>query len=339
MLPIDPSDDPGSALSGRRPPESPGSAPDGMNRDRTDSAAAPALSLRDILPPQAMPRGGTIIRPGAVAWRGMRDTQDAGYSSCETIERSLAAVVSNPSELPLLLAELAVTRLWLPLPVRRRPFTDGSAVRLPLIGYQDTDFVPCFTSVQRLTRWAHENEVQRAGDARVVPHIVIRADGLARLLPTGLGLALNPDGAPGLPLYPECVPFLARFAIGWQAVLEPLETGDTGVRIGHPPGEPTGLLAEARAVLRPLRSVREAARAWLSVPGHGEGLVFAVSLRDPSSDLERAAAMDAIERAVAAVPLRVPFRVNVMFPGEPLPSPDPIDAWIAANTRPFYHAE
>jgi hypothetical protein len=378
MLPIDPGDDPGSSVSGRHPPESPGSAPDGTNRDRTETAVVPApaipeSSLRDILPPQAMPHGGTIIRPGAVAWRGLRDTQEAGYSSCETIERSLGAVARNPGELAGLFAELAGTRLWVPLPVRRRPFTDGSAVRLPLISYQGAEFVPCFTSVQRLTSWAERTEPRRAGDPRElpVPHVVIRADGLAQRLPSGLGLALNPDSGPGLPLYPECVPFLARFGVPGQArpvpgdwpLMDPLEPGETGLLIGHPPAEPTGLLAAARAQLRPLPAVRQAARAWLSVPGHGEGLLFAVTVRDPASDLERTAATEAIERAVADVPLRVPFPVHVIFPGEPAspgvsatgagaPIPaqypsaryaprhrqptDPVDAWIAANTRPFY---
>jgi hypothetical protein len=380
MLPIDPGDDPGSSVSGRRPPESPGSAPDGMNRDRTETIVVPAPAvpgrpLRDILPPAAMPRGGTIIRPGAVAWRGLRVSQEAGYSSCETIERSLAAVVRNPGELPSLLAELAVTRLWVPLPVRRRPFTDGSAVLLPLIGYQGAEFVPCFTSVQRLTTWAERAEPRRAGDPRdvPVPHVVIRADGLAQRLPSGFGLALNPDNGPGLPLYPECVPFLARFGTRGQPgesgpLMDPLEPGDSELRIGHPPAEPTGLLAAARAALRPLPAVRQAARAWLAVPGQGEGLLFAVTVKDPASQLERTAVTEAIERAVTAAALRAPFPVYVVFPGEPVspslsvtapraprsagpiplqspPAPhasgrahpfDPLDAWIAANTRPFY---
>lgn len=39
--------------------------------------------------------------------------------------------------------------LWVPLPVRHRPFTDGAAVRLPLVGYLGTEFVPCFTTAAR----------------------------------------------------------------------------------------------------------------------------------------------------------------------------------------------
>src|ERR1700677_5082990 len=193
MLPIDPSDGQGS-VTPARPVED-------------------IVPLRDMVPAQAMSRGGTIIRPGAVAWGGMRDSTDSGYFSCEAIERTLASVAADPGQLPGLLAELTTTQLWVPLPVRHRPFTDGTAVRLPLIEAEGDDFVPCFTSVQRLTAWvdaadrpstARSEEFQftesgrrwqRAGDARVVPHIVVPAAGLARRLPSGLGLALNAAGA------------------------------------------------------------------------------------------------------------------------------------------------
>ena len=249
----------------------------------------------------------------------------------------------------------------MPLPVRRRPFTDGTSVRLPLVGYAETDteFVPCFTSVQRLTTWADDVEAdahggdgsdeyraagsgrqwQRAGDARVVPHVVVPAAGLARRLPAGLGLALNPDGAPGLPLYPESVSYLA----GLDA------RGAAAIDVGHPPAEPLALLAEVRPRLRRLSFVRSASRAWLSVPGRGEGLVIAVALDDPASPPAHQAVIGALVAAVASVPLHVPYPVDVAFPGEPAddeaaggeavdgePAPDIITEWMSRNTRPFY---
>jgi hypothetical protein len=357
MLPIEPGDGPGSVT-----PAQP----------LRDTAQPPG----NIVPRQAMAHGGTIIRPGAVAWGGMRDARDEGYSSCEVIERTLAAVARNPAALPALLAELAACRLWVPLPARQRPFTDGTAVRLPLIGYQGSDYVPCFTSVQRLAAWADPAETavragdpaggrwlwQRQGEPRVIPHVVLAAIGLARRLPSGLGLALNPDSDPGLPLHPECVPYLARLSA--PAVVEassglPLRglamqllLSETGVRflIGQPPAEPSGLLAAARAALGKVPEVGQAARAWLSVPRQGEGLVIAVILDNPADSLARAAAASAIEDAMAEIPLRVPFPVDITFPGEPpaqVPppgrharpapaSPDPIADWIARNVRPFY---
>jgi hypothetical protein len=366
MLPIDPGDGQGS-VTPARPVED-------------------IVPLRDMVPAQAMSRGGTIIRPGAVAWGGMRDSTDSGYSSCEAIERTLAAVAADAGELAALLTELATTQLWVPLPARHRPFTDGTAVRLPLVEAEGEDFVPCFTSVQRLTAWVDAADGprgtpadfqftesgrrwQRAGDARVVPHLVVPAVGLARRLPAGLGLALNADGTNGLPLYPESVSYLARLApaetaaetepgqaagagaaVPWPAALRPSAgwsrppggppTG-AAVGVGHPPVEPMALLDETRAGLRALRFVRYASRAWLWVPGAGEGLVISVALDDPGSEARRGAVIDTLERACAAVPLRVPFPVDVTFPGEILPgdaspSPDLIDDWISRNTRPFY---
>jgi hypothetical protein len=164
----------------------------------------------------------------------------------------------------------------------------------------------------------------------VVPHLVVPAAGLAGRLPAGVGLALNPDSVPGLPLYPECVPFLASIDEPWFGTATV-----PGGLIGHPPGEPATLLAEARAALAALPAVQQASAAWLAVPGEGAGLVIAVTVDDPASESARAAAVDAVERAAAAVPLRVPFPVDVTFPGEP-PGPDAINDWMAGNTRPFY---
>lgn len=182
-----------------------------------DPGDRPSTPVTDIVPLQAMAHGGKIIRPGAVAWGGTGNT--ARQVSCEAIERALAAAAAGPAGLPGLLAELAAARLWVPLPPARRAFTDGTAVRLPLVSLQGTDFVPCFTSVLRLTAWAGEAgwPERRAGDARAVPHIVVPAAGLAGRLPPGVGLALNPDGDPGLPVYPECLPQLAVLAASGRA--------------------------------------------------------------------------------------------------------------------------
>lgn len=209
MLPIDPGDGPGSSLPGGGDPHGP-------------PVVAPTQPLTDIVPLQAMAHGGTIIRPGAVAWGGMRDVHR--HASCEAVEQAIAAAAASPDQLPALLTELAAARLWVPLPAAARPFTDGTSVRLPLVSHDGTDFVPCFTSVLRLTAWVDQADApgQRAGDPRtvpsvVVPHIVVPAAGLAARLPGGIGLALNPDSVPGLPLYPECVPHLAELAVNGRA--------------------------------------------------------------------------------------------------------------------------
>ena len=330
MLPIDPRDGQGSVT--------------------------PTQPFSIILPAPAMAHGGTtIIRPGAVAWGGLRGHRDQDGSSCEAIERSLGAVTRDAGQLPGLIDELTRTRLWVPLPAGR-PFTDGSAVRLPLVSADGIDFVPCFTSVGRLAAWADADPApgglgRRAGDARIAGHIVVAAVGLARRLPPGLGLSLNPDSVPGVPLYPECVSYLARQPtaerlpgprsaerltahLGLPPLTKPNVAPQPVCVVGHPPTEPAALLRAAAEALRSLPRVSHASRAWLSVPGQGEGLVISVILDDPGSGRDHAAVADALEHACASVPLHVPFPVDLTFPGES--APDAIDEWVSRNTRPFY---
>jgi hypothetical protein len=354
MLPIDPGDGQGSVTPAQPSHGSP------------------------VLPEQAMAYGSTILRPGAVAWGSLRDALEGAYPSCEAVEQLLALVMSDTGQLGILLAELTKTRVWVPLPVAPQRFTDGNAIVLPTVQSGGSDFIPCFTSVQRLNSWATGGAApvpsagtgeygftdvgrrwQRAGDSRVVPHIVVSAAGLAQRLPPGTGLVLNPESETGLPLYPECVAYLARLAdrlgpvapaegdapvkdadLAGSSVAEQgggLESGndlESAVQVGDPPAEPVALLREALADLRALPAVREAARAWLTVPGAGEGLVIAVTLDDPANERDRAAVVAALEAAVAEVPLQVPFPVDVTFPGEG--EPDAVDAWVAKSAHPFY---
>jgi hypothetical protein len=139
---------------------------------------------------------------------------------------------------------------------------------------------------------------------------------LARLLPPGLGIALNPGAEASVPIYPDGVGYLA----------------DGTVQVGHPPADPVDLLGVVRDSLRSVAAVRQASRAWLSVPGHGEGLVISVTLGDPASSAAHQAVIEAIELAAATVPHQFP--IDVTFPGEG--EPDQVDEWIAATAEPFY---
>ena len=362
MLPIDPADGQGGLMPAQPLPPPP-----------------PA----GVLPAQAMARGGTFVRPGAVAWGGTRDTPDGAYSSCETVEHILATVVKDAGRMSDLLDELARARLWVPLAAGRRPVTDGSAVALPTVTYLGAEFVPCFTSIQRLGSWAGpqpaasaagpggegplaageyppgeyrfadvERRWQRAGDARVLPHIVVPAGALARYLPADLGLALNPGAETSVPIYPEGVADLAARYTGTgpatvgpataePATADPAAGGparaEPAVRISDPPAEPVALLREVGSGLHALPAVRHASRAWLSVPGQGEGLIISVALEDPASEPAHEAVVSTIEQAVAAVPLQAPFPIDVTFPGES--EPDLVDDWVARNTQPFYRRD
>ena len=54
---------------------------------------------------------------------------------------------------------------------------------------------------------------------------------------------------------------------------------------------------------------------------------------DPASQDVHQEVLDAVQRAVAAVP-ELGFPIDVTFPGES--EPDQVDAWISAYAEPFY---
>jgi hypothetical protein len=144
----------------------------------------------DLTPAPA--RGGTFVRPGAFAWgRAPGTDRDPAL-----VEDALAAAAKDPDRIGDLLGELRRARLWLPLPDTDGPVTDGSAVHLPTVTYLGAEFVPAFSSAGRLAAWS---------DAETIPHIVVDAASLARLLPRELGIALNPGADPSVPIYPDGV--------------------------------------------------------------------------------------------------------------------------------------
>jgi len=273
-------------------------------------------------PTSAMSQGGTFMRPGAIAW-GQGDPRSqapARPSAPAAIEHALAAAVKDPDQVTDLLDELSRGRLWVPLP-DARPVTDGSAVMLPTVTYLGAEFVPAFTSARRLASWLDRDPVPPFA---AMPHIVVPAADLARRMPTGVGIALNPGAEASVPIYPEGVGYLAATLV---------VADGTQVRVGRPPADPVTLLSEVRTALSYLPGVQQASRAWLSVAGQGEGLVIAVTLDDPASETAHQEVLDAIEQAVDAVP-ETGFPIDVTFPGEG--EPDQVDAWISASAEPFY---
>jgi SseB protein C-terminal domain/SseB protein N-terminal domain len=288
----------------------------------------------------AMSHGGTFMRPGAVSWGhpgqpGMLPPQPGPVPAAT--EHALAAAAKDPDRITDLLDELTRGRLWLPLPDDERPVIDGSAVLLPTVIYLGAEFVPAFTSAHQLAAW--HGRGQPAGQVSVpggllpsdltgpfaaIPHIVVPAAELARLLPTGMGIALNPGAEASVPIYPEGVAYLAAALV--------LANG-AQVHVGRPPSDPVTLLTQIRTALGAVSDVLQASRAWLWVPGQGEGLVISVTLHDPGSEAAHSQVIRAIERAVGAVPEQG-FPIDVTFPGEG--EPDEVDEWISAHAEPFY---
>lgn len=199
-----------------------------------------------------IPYGGTFVRPGVIAWDGVlasgaAPAPEPSYTSCEVVEQAILGVrgadvldagpldegdaagditAAGACRLAELVAELSRARLWLPLPAGPKPVTDGSAIVLPVIRCADTDFVPAFTSVQRLGTWGDPRRMRsepggpdapvRSGDPvwvhdlttspnAMIRHIVVPFAGLAELLPASLGIAINPGSGLSLRLLPDAV--------------------------------------------------------------------------------------------------------------------------------------
>jgi hypothetical protein len=198
-----------------------------------------------------IPNGGTFLRPGAIAWDGLLSpgpgsAAGADYSSGEVVEQAIAAALADLGRLPDLIDELTSARLWLPLPDGPKPVTDGSAIVLPVMTCphpppdrgdepaaprpeESCDFVPAFTSVQRLGTWADPRTMRadpasaggslRSGDPAwvrdlaagtgLVRHIVVPFLGLVSRLPPEVGIAINPGSGLGVQLCPAAVACLA----------------------------------------------------------------------------------------------------------------------------------
>jgi hypothetical protein len=249
-------------------------------------------------------------------------------ADASAVERALAAAVLDAGRLGDLLDTLSRGRLWVPLPDDGQPVTDGSAVTLPTVTYLGRDFIPAYTSADRLRRSVPVPLAAHiaASGAPVIPHVVVPAVELARRLPGSLGIALNPGAGESVPVYPEGVAYVASARD---------REGGGRVRVSHPPIEPAALLASLRPALHDLPEVRDAATAWLSVEFAGEGLIISVTLDDPSDAAAREAVVSVVERAAAGGGTDPGMPIDVTFPGEG--APDTVDTRIAAHAVPFYH--
>ncbi|HEU5418096.1 MAG TPA: SseB family protein [Streptosporangiaceae bacterium] len=276
-------------------PVQPGTAP---ARPRTAPARA------GIAPAQA----GVVISTGS--------PQDA-------VERALAALARDPGRIDDLLDAVSQARLWVALPGNDGPVTDGFAVHLPTVRYLGGVFVPAYTSAARLLQASPD--LAPGERATVLPHIIVGAADLARRLPPGVGIALNPGAELSVPVSPAGIAHLAA---------ERTVLAGHRVQVGPLPVTPAGLLAAIAAGLGEIRAVREAAAAWLAVEAAGEGLVISACLDSPAAATDRDAVIDAVQAAVTEAGAAVPWPVDVTFPGEG--EPDVIDRWVAACASPFY---
>jgi hypothetical protein len=276
------------------------------------------------------------------------------------VERALAAAIEDASRIGDLLDVLRRARLWLPLPGGGAEAIKGTAVTLPTVCYLGSEFVPAYSSAKLLQQLAGTSggaapvgnagpdggprpasrpgpdrqpgqdrdghSASEGGPAGTLPHVVVRAADLARLLPPSVGIALNAGASESVPVYPQGVSYLAEPDAGNE--LDRISVGPLPVR-------PDELLADIAAGLMQIAQVRDASAAWLSVRFAGEGLLISVTLDDPAEAPARDLAVAAIERAAWQAPAQdAGFPIDVTFPGES--EPDHIDEWISAFATPFY---
>lgn len=304
----------GSPADGQRGAASPegarlGPGPEADSQERTGTADAGTRTAdaRALRPADA----------GAV---------DAGAVDAGAVERALAAAIQDAARIGDLLEVLKTARLWLPLPDDGTPAIQGSAVTLPTVSYLGSDFVPAYSSAELLQILA--GPADPANSAAIVPHLVVRAADLARLLPPSIGIALNAGASESVPVYPQ--------GVGYLAASDDDEDDTAGrISLGPLPASLDGLLNGIRSGLRTIPRASKASAAWLSVQFAGEGLIISVTLDDPADAGVREMVVAVLERAAElAPPQDTGFPIDVTFPGEG--EHDYIDEWISAFTTPFY---
>jgi SseB protein N-terminal domain len=285
--------------------------------------------------PSAIRIRGTMMSFAADSNTATRNDKPAAGSLIEptapdeAVDQALQAAVKDAGRIGDLLDVLRSARLWLPLPDGGEPVITGSAVTLPTVSYLGSEFVPAYSSADLMHRFARPAGADQPAPAESpppLPHAVIRAADLARLLPPSIGIALNAGATESVPVYPQGVSYLAADGAGEDA---------EQISVGPLPVRPDPLLAAIGAGLLAIQAVRAAAAAWLTVRFAGEGLLVSVTLDDPADATVRDLVIGAVERAAWEVtPEEAGFPIDVTFPGER--QPDRLDELIAAAATSFY---
>ncbi|MYS20286.1 SseB protein N-terminal domain-containing protein [Streptomyces sp. DvalAA-14] len=231
------------------------------------------------------------------------------------LEEVLTASIGNPSATPRLLEVLSRSRVWVPLPNGGHP--DMPGFDLPTMELDGSPYVPVFSS---------EQQFRQAADG--MPCTVAPVHEFARGLPPLVGIAVNPGGAVGVPLPPAAVADLCRAERGGYGAPQ------SGARVRlwepAPDEEPVDFLAAAAAEFAVTPVVLTARRALASVEEAAAQLFVGVEL-DRWQEPDRAAAMDALGRALGAVPL--PWQVQLILLDV---AQDPVGDWMLDAVRPFF---
>lgn len=254
--------------------------------------------------------------------------QPPGGFPCNELEHVLAASLGVPEAMPRLLETLSRSPVWVPLPAGGGP--GSTDLDLPTVELDGALHVPVFSS-----------EEQLRSVAPGMPFAVAPMHEFARGLPPQVGVVVNPEGAVGVPLPPAAVAELCRGPVAGPPVgpADPAGPGAAGhprpgarVRLWEPEpeAEPVDFLATAAGEFAVTPVVLSARRALASVEGGGPSLFVGVEL-DRWQEEDRAAAMNALGRALGVVPL--PWPVNLVLLDI---AQDPVGDWMLERVEPFF---
>ncbi|MFD5507960.1 enhanced serine sensitivity protein SseB [Streptomyces sp. NPDC127051] len=242
--------------------------------------------------------------------------QGGGWPDNE-LEQVLGAALGQADAGARIVEVLGRSRLWVPLPAGGGPDAAGG-LTLPTMEINGAPYVPVYSSEAQLRACAGP-----AMDFAVAPAVEF-----ARGLPPQLGIAVNPEGAVGVPLPPPAVAELCRTG------RTPLDGPATGgrVRLYEPDWQqdPVDFLAAAAEEFRATGVVAAAHRCLASVEGGAPELYIGVRLLGWEPEM-RNAPMDALGRALARVTPPWPVQLILLDAAQ-----DPVVDFIAERVRPFY---